>query len=187
MRHSLISLVFLFAPLVAEAQDAMQQCIWGCLAGRSASDPAYHACVSQTCNQGASSSVANPGAGADPTRVWQSGRSGTGGNFAGIDLPGFAGELGVYFFCSPGGPQQIMLVGAEGPPVADLGFVVDGQVFPMRFVQGEGWPTASPARGLLGAMQKGSRLDILREDASVMWSVPLAGSKAALATTLSGC
>ena len=45
-------LIFSIRSIPATADEmAMQRCIWGCLAGKSNNDPAYHACVAKRCEK----------------------------------------------------------------------------------------------------------------------------------------
>lgn len=183
----LLAFLGMAAPVSAQVSD-VQQCIWSCLYGAGGGNPAsaaYSQCVSQNC----AGETEEAPRGGDPTRVWQSGRTEAGESYAGIDLPGSAGEAGVYFFCGSG-RMRASVVGLDGG-AQPMRFVVDGQAFDMPF-RGEGasgWPEVAVdmQSKLIDALRSGRIFSLQQAAGREVAQLSLAGSNRALADVVSGC
>lgn len=172
----------------------MQRCVWRCLEGRGADDPAYHACVDRVCTGQAAATpdrqkrAARPGRqSSDPTRVWQTG-SRDGARYAGIDAPGRAGEAGLYYTCYDG-RGSLMVLGL-GKNVERLRLVIDRRPFEVnlrRKVDGNPARNLKTGSRLMRALQSGERLVVRRPNGTMIWRLSLDGSSRALSRASRNC
>jgi hypothetical protein len=182
----------------AEAQEGpemqLQRCIWACLAGPGGGNPdspAYGACVEARCAAAAGSETADhaPPQRADPTRTWQTGPAPGGARFAGIDAPGQAGRMGLYYFRHPDGRSDVALVVLAGlqPPVV---FTVGAAAWQVNLQAGPGgWPTVLVPRDspLFDALRHGGVLSVAAGGGQPVFDLPLDGAAVALDSAMSWC
>jgi len=172
----------LVSPVRAQVSD-VQRCVWACLA-QHGHGAAYDACVGRSCVADAPT-VLTP---VDPTRQWQHGQTNDGTLFAGIDVPGFAGKRGVYWFCRPGAPAYFQLVGMTGQVGPYFG--VDAVVFQLPFtigVSGQMQAVVPVSDPMIAALRSAGTLRLYGVDGQPAHDLALSGARAALDHVMRNC
>lgn len=161
----------------AMAQDQGQLCVNQCLFNHGpASNPAYHACVAQMCEEQA------PLAAPETSGRWTTHRTANGGGHsAAIEN----GAMSFNFICQRGGPALIGIAGLGQSGAVIL--QIDNQQFrpPVVAQNGVLYTAAEPGSVLVRALLGGSSLRV--EAGGQQTAFSLAGSGAAIRSALAGC
>lgn len=174
------------APAHAQGEDEqMQLCVNQCLYHFGpASNPQYHACVAEHCEEAAPAPRRQQPA--QPPRqgaAWTNGVADGGRtHYARVQ----SGRLALSYMCQRGNEGLIAIEGMAGSPGA-LVLRIDGRPVMQPFVAQRGMRATQAARGsaLLAGLLGGSRIEL--SDERGRGSLPLAGSGRAIRAAMAAC
>lgn len=186
LRPCALALALLLAPLApAHAQaegEQMQLCINSCLYHFGpASNPRYHACVAEQCEQAAPSRqpAQPPSQGAG----WRNGTADGGRtHYARVQ----SGRLALSYMCQRGSEGLVAVEGMAGSP-GSLVLRIDGRRMAQPFAASGGMRATQAARGsaMLAGLLGGSGVELA--DDRGRGSLPLAGSGRAIRAAMAAC